>query len=65
MKKRSGCVIRSFLIHLPYGVDPVLGFEWVSLLRVDQDRTVHLLHLLFSVLVGLYFTALWLFACHG
>ena len=37
----------------------------MELIGVDQDGTVHLLHLLFSVLVGLYSTAWWLFSCRG
>ena len=35
------------------------------LLQVNLDRTVHILHSLFSVLINLYSTARRLFACHG
>ena len=46
-------------------VDPVPGFKWVDLLQVYLDGTVHLLHSLLSILVGLYSTAWCLLACCG
>ena len=64
-EKRSGRGIHSFLGHIASGVDTVPGFERVACLQVEPGRTVHLLHLLFSVQVGLYSTAWWILACHG
>ena len=37
----------------------------ITLIRVNQDRTVHLLHLLFSVPFGMYSTSRQIFACLG
>ena len=45
--------VHSSLAHLASGVDPVPGFEWVVLLPVEPDGTVHFLHSLFSVQAGL------------
>ena len=53
------------LFITPSRVDTVPGFEWLTLIGIDQNLTVNLLHLLFSVLVGLYYTALRLFNCRG
>ena len=61
-EKRSDRGVHAFLVHLASRVDPVPGFEQVALLQVDPDGMVHLLHLLFSVPVGLYSTAWRLFA---
>ena len=52
-EKRYGCGVHSFLDHLASGVDPVPGLEWMALLQIDPYGTVHLLHLLFSVQIGL------------
>ena len=43
-------------------MDPVPGMERLALVRFDQDRTVHLLHSLFSFLVGPYSTDMILLA---
>ena len=37
----------------------------VTLLQVEPDGTVHLLHSFFNVVVGLFSTARQLFPCHG
>ena len=55
-EKRSGRGVHSFLAHIASGVDMVPGFEGVAILQVDLDGTVHLMHLLFSVPVGMYYT---------
>ena len=62
-ERRTGRSLHSFLSHLASWFEPVLGLERLSLLEVDQDLTVHLLHLLFSVPVDLYSTGRQLFAC--
>ena len=41
--KRLGRGINSFLEHLSPGVDHIPGLDWVTLVGVDPDRTVHLL----------------------
>ena len=41
------------MAYLAFGVDLVPGFERVALLQVNPYGTVHLIHLLFSVPVGL------------
>ena len=64
-EKRSGRGIHSLLSHLASGVDLVLGFEWLALLRFDQGVMVPPLHSLLSVTAGLYSTARRLFACLG
>ena len=51
--------------HLELGEVPVPGLERVRLVRVDPDRRVHLMHLLFSVRVNVYSTQCFLFACLG
>ena len=65
LEKRSGRGLHSFLAHLESWVDPVPDFERVALFQVDLDKTVHLMHSLLSVPVGLYSTARRLFACCG
>ena len=62
--KRYGHGLHSFLSHLASGVDPVPGFDQVTLLQLYPEGMVHLLHVLLSVLVGPYYTAWRLFACH-
>ena len=52
-EKRYGCGVHSFLTHFASRVEPVLGFNQVALLQVHPNVTVHLLHLLSSVLVNL------------
>ena len=44
MEKRSGHGLYCFLCYLASGVDTVPGFECVSLIGVNQDGMVHLLH---------------------
>ena len=61
-EKHSGRGIQSFLVQLELGVDPVSGLEQVTVFGVDPDRRVHLVHLLFSVRVGLYSTLRCMFA---
>ena len=64
-ERRTVRGLYSFLSHLVSGVDPVPGFERICLIWVDPDRMLHLMHLLFSVPVGLYSTARRLFDCVG
>ena len=44
---------------------PVPGLEKVTLVGVDEDGLVHLMHSLFSVCVNVYSTECHLFACIG
>ena len=63
--KHSGQGIQSLLEQLASGVDHIPGLERLDLIGVDQDRTVHILHLLFSAPVDLYSTIRRIFACQG
>ena len=47
---RSFQGIHSFLTHLALGEVLFLGLELLTLVRVDPDRRVHLMHWLFSIL---------------
>ena len=42
--KRAGWSLHSFLSHLVLGVNPAPGLDQLSLLGVNQEGTVHLLH---------------------
>ena len=64
-EKRSGCGIHSLLAQMASGVDPVPGLERLTVVGVDPDRRVHLMHLLLSVQVNVYSTQRRLFACLG
>ena len=55
-EKRSGWEIHSFLAQLASGVDPVPGLKPVTVVGVDLEGRVHIMHLLFSVRVDLYST---------
>ena len=54
--------IHYFLSHLLFGEVLDTGLERVTLVRVDPDRRVHLMHLLFSVRVNVYSNLCCLFA---
>ena len=41
--KLSGRGVYSFLVQIVLGVDHIPGLDWVTLVGVDPDRTVHLL----------------------
>ena len=47
------------------GVDLIPGLEWVTLVRVNLEGMVNLLHSLFSVRVELYSTIQRLLSCQG
>ena len=64
-EERSGRGIHYFLAHLALGEVPFLGLEWVTLVGIDPDGRVHLMHSLFSVRVNVYSTECRLFACLG
>ena len=64
-EKQAGRGLCYFLAHLVPVVDPIPGLEWIFLLEVKQDGTVHLLHSFLYVLVDLYSTTRSLFACQG
>ena len=49
--------LHSFLTHIASVLDLLPSFKRVALMQVDLNGTVHLLHLLLSVLVGLFSTA--------
>ena len=55
-EKRTGRVLHVFLLHLALGELPVPGLEKVTLVGVDEDGRVHLMHSLFSVRVNVYST---------
>ena len=63
--KCLGRGIQYFLVQMASGVDPVPGLERVTLVRVEPDKMVHIMHLLFSVRVDFYLTRRCLFACLG
>ena len=48
-EKHLGQGIHSFLVHIFSGVDHIPGLERVTLVGVDPDIVVHLLHSLLSV----------------
>ena len=58
-----GWGLHSFLLHLALGELPVPGLERVTLVGVDKDGRVHIMHSLFSVRVNVYSTECQLFAC--
>ena len=53
MDKRSGRGIHPFLVQLASGVESIPGLEQVTLVGVDLDRMVHLMHLLLYVWVNI------------
>ena len=64
-EKRTARGLHDFLSNLALGKVPVPGLEKVTLVGVDEDGRVHLMHLLFSVRVNVYSTECCLFACVG
>ena len=64
-EERTSWGLHVFLSHLALGEVPVLGLEKVTLVGVDEDGRVHLMHLLFSVRVNVYSTECCLFAWVG
>ena len=56
LELRAGRGLHTFLGHLASRVDPVLGLDHLTLLGVNWDGTVYLLHPFFSVTVDPYFT---------
>ena len=63
--KRLGREIHYFLAHLTLRVDLIPIMEQLTLVRVNTDRMVHLVHLLFSVRDDIYSTSRCLFVCLG
>ena len=63
--KRLGQGIHSFLAQLALVVDNIPGLDRVTLVVVDPDGMVNLLHSLFSIPVDLYSSIWCLFACQG
>ena len=61
----TGRGLHTFLLLLALREVPVPGLEKVTLLGVDKDGRVHLMHSLFSVRVNVYSTECRLFACVG
>ena len=64
-EKLSGRGIHSFMAQLGSEEDPVPGLEQVTLVGVDPNVMVHLMHFLLSVWVDIYLTIRLLFACLG
>ena len=66
MQEESSCWgFQYFLAHLALGEVLVPGLEWVTLVGVDTDGRVHLMHLLLSVRVNVYSMECCLFVCLG
>ena len=65
LKICSGRGLHAFLSHFASGLDPVPGLERLALILVDSDGTVNILHSLFSVPVGPYYTDRRLLAFSG
>ena len=61
----SGQVIQSFLVQISSGVEPVPGLERVTVVGLDPDGRVLLMHSIFSVRFNVYLTQRRLFACLG
>ena len=61
-EERTGRVLHGFLSHLALGEVPVPGLEKVTIVGVDRDGRVHIMHSLFSVRVNVYSTECRLFA---
>ena len=53
-EERTGRVLHAFLSHLALGEVPVPGLDKVTLVGVDEDGRVHLMHSLFSFRVNVY-----------
>ena len=64
-EERTGREMHAFLLHLALGEVPVHGRERVTLVGVDEDGRVHLIHALFSFRVNVYSTECRLFSCLG
>ena len=64
-EERTGQGLHSFLSHLVLVEVLVPGLEHVSLVGVDKDGRVHLMHSLFSFRVDVYSTECCLFTCLG
>ena len=64
-EKRSVWGIHSFLTQLTLGLDPVPGLDRVTLVGVDLDVMVHLMHSILSVWVDIYLAIRRLFSCLG
>ena len=65
LEKRSGWGFHYFLEQLVLVMYHIPGLERVTLVEVDPDGMVHLMHLLLSVWVDIYLTSRRLFACLG
>ena len=57
--------LHSFLAHFALGEVPVPGLERITLVGVEPDGQMHLMHSLFSVRVDVYSMESRLFACLG
>ena len=64
-EERTGQGLHSFLSNLALGEVPVPGLERITLIGVDTEGRVHLIHSLFSVRVDVYSIECRLFACLG
>ena len=56
MEERTGRGLHAFLLHLALGEVLFPGLERVTLIGVNMDGRVHLMHFLFSVRVNVYST---------
>ena len=61
----TGRGMHFFLSHIALGEVPVPSLERVSLIGVDADGRVHLMHSFLSVRIDFYYTECRLFACLG
>ena len=65
LEERTGLGLHDFLSLLAVREVPVPGLDKVTLVGVNEDGRVHLMHSLFSVRVNVYSTEFRLFACVG
>ena len=61
----KGGGLNAFLGRITSEVDPVLGLSELTLMGADRNRGAHILHWLFSVLVGPYDPDRRLFGCRN
>ena len=65
LEECTGWGLNAFLSLLALGEVPVPGLDKVTLVGVDEDGRVHLMHSLFSLHVNVYSIECRLFACVG
>ena len=64
-EERTGWGLHSFLSHIALGVGQVPGLERVTLVGINKNGRVNLIHSLLSICVDVYSIEFRLFACLG